>query len=213
MGPAMIPLFLDLRGRKVVIFGGGKVALRKARFFASAARVTVVSPSFVEGFEGLPIKRIRRRVKAPWAYLRGSTIVVPATDDPSLNNLIAREAHRRRQWVDRVDGPGDVMVPSVVRRGEVVVAIATGGVAPVLSRYLRERIEASVGPEVATMAELLGEYRKTLKGSGVAQGDREDLLRSALGDEGLWDLVRRGDVKGARGRLRGVIQTASGEAP
>lgn len=213
MRPAMIPLFLDLRGRKVVIFGGGKVALRKARFFAPAARVTVVSPSFVEGFEGLPIQRIRRRVKAPRAYLGGATIVVPATDDPALNNLIAREAHRRRQWVDRVDGLGDIIVPSVVRRGGVAVAIATGGVAPVLTRYLRERIEASMGPEVGTMSTLLGEYRMTLKGRGVAQGKRETLLRSLVRDEGLWDLVRRGDVEGARRRLLGAIQTAEGEAP
>lgn len=198
----MLPLFLDLRDRRVLILGGGEVALRKAQFFARGARVRVASRDFLPAFRQLPVELIPRVLQGGEEdLLREADVVVPATDDRELNDRLAALARRLGKWVDRVDAPGDLMVPATVRRGAVTVAIGTQGRAPILARYLRERLEEFLGEEYGPMADILGEVREELKG-GPGDLDREATLDRIVRDGPLWDLVRRGDLPAARRRAR-----------
>jgi len=145
------PIVLDLAGRPAVVVGGGRVALRKARALADAgARVTVVAPDL------LPDVADDGRltcVAEPYEarHVRGAAIVIAATDDEAVNRRVADDARADGALVNVVDVPAlcDFIVPAQVRRGDLVVAITTGGAAPSLSRRLRQRIGEAFGPEWA----------------------------------------------------------------
>jgi precorrin-2 dehydrogenase/sirohydrochlorin ferrochelatase len=208
----VIPLFLDFTDKRVLIIGGGRVALRKARFFAGRARVTVLSSIFLPGFDELTIERIEGRAEGKLAEtLAAFDLVIPATDDGSLNEAVARAAEALGKWVDRVEGVGSVVVPAVLNRGSVAVAISTGGKAPALARYLRERLEELIGPEYGAMADLLGGLRDGLKEKVARQEEREAILTAIVRDEGVWALVKAGDLPGARRRALGHAEAISGE--
>ncbi len=96
--------------------------------------------------------------------LEGAYLVIAATDDPTVNQSVWTEAERRGCLINVVDDPqhSNFILPAVVRRGEVSVAVSTGGNSPALARRLRERIEKLIGPEYGALAELLGELRPEL---------------------------------------------------
>jgi precorrin-2 dehydrogenase/sirohydrochlorin ferrochelatase len=190
----MMPLVLNLRGRKVVIYGAGAVALRKARLFSRACEVTVVSASFRPEFDDLPVRRIERTLPGTNDdVLEGALLAIPATDDGSVNDALAREAQARGVWVNRVDAVGDVLVPSLIRRGDVVVAISTLGQSPALAKYLRRKIEGLVGEDVAWMARLQAHLRERLQDTVGSQEDRERVVWEVLEDEDVWRALREGD--------------------
>src|SRR5437667_9085934 len=134
------PLFLDLTGQPVVVIGAGKVALRKIRSLLMAgARVTVISPQASR----LPksVRWLRRRYRR--GDLAGARLVVAATNDKRVNELVCIEAKRRRQLVNCVAPPlaGNFYVPAVARRGGIAVAISTDGRSPALAKRLRQELE------------------------------------------------------------------------
>ncbi len=157
----LYPVVLDLAGRGAVVVGGGRVALRKARALADAgARVTAVAPAFLPEFaEDARIRCLREPYAA--RHLEGARVVVAATDDPAVNRRVADHARAAGVLVNVVDVPdlSDFIVPAQVRRGDLVVAISTGGAAPGLSRRLRERLEREFGPEWAGYLEALRQTR------------------------------------------------------
>src|SRR3972149_1483367 len=99
----------------------------------------------------------------------GYELAVVATDDGSVNAAVAREGRERRVWVNAVDDPPncDFILPSVVRRGDVVIAISTGGASPALARRLREELEAFLEEDNAPLAELLQDVRRELRARGI----------------------------------------------
>jgi precorrin-2 dehydrogenase/sirohydrochlorin ferrochelatase len=126
----LLPLFLDLESRLVVIFGGGKVGERKARLFSYYGLVRVLSRDFSPGLLDLEKDRERRieLVKCDLScsfskYLQGAFIAIPATSDSKLNRAIEEEAIAQGILVNKVEGMGDVVVPSILRRGSIAVAI------------------------------------------------------------------------------------------
>jgi len=189
-----LPIFLDMRSRKVVIFGGGQVATRKARFFAGHARVTVVSMDFSRGLKELEMDGTVELVVQDLSsgaeqYLEGAFIAIPATSDRDLNVSLGEAASRRGVLVDTVDGAGDLIIPSLIRRGPVNVAISTQGESPALSRYLRMKLEADLPPESALMARLISGLREELKLSVSSQKERKAILWSVLLDQEVWRLL------------------------
>jgi len=162
------PIVLDLAGRRAVVVGGGRVALRKARALAEAgARVTAVAPQFLPEFaEAAGIERL----EAPYAagHLEGAVLAVAATDEEAVNRRVADDARAARVPVNVVDVPEqcDFIVPAQVRRGELVVAVTTGGAAPSLARRLRERLEEEFGPEWAAYLEALRAARERVLSEG-----------------------------------------------
>ncbi|MFB3827676.1 MAG: bifunctional precorrin-2 dehydrogenase/sirohydrochlorin ferrochelatase [Bryobacteraceae bacterium] len=136
------PIYLDLRGRRVLVAGAGKVALRKTRGLLEAgARVVVVAPRWLPEFESLPVE-LRRRPFEP-ADLEGACLAFTAADNREVNRGVASEARKRGIPVNVADVPGecDFIVPARLERGGVQIAISTGARDPRLAARMRRRLE------------------------------------------------------------------------
>ncbi|HTX43886.1 MAG TPA: bifunctional precorrin-2 dehydrogenase/sirohydrochlorin ferrochelatase [Methanocella sp.] len=190
-----LPLYIDFHCRKVVIFGGGAVGERKAKYFAPA-EVVVVSTSFTEcleamGRDGL-IKLERRAITVMDVepLIAGAFLVVAATGDRALNDEIAKVAESRGILANNATGAAPVIVPSVLKKGDVTIAIATGGRSPAMARYVRLRLEASLGEDVERMVALQERLRERLKMSVEGQKRREEALRAILEDPDVWEALK-----------------------
>lgn len=185
----MIPLFLDLRGRKAIVFGGGMVGQRKAAYLAKEADVTIVdrrpggAPSGATRICGEALENLH--------LIDAADIVVAATDDPEVNEAICRRARQAGAWYNQVEGPGNFLIPSVVERRNFVVAVSTGGRSPGMSRYLREHLEASLPRSFEDMVELMERLRVMLKDRVPDPIVREDTLRRLIIDPELWNCLEK----------------------
>jgi precorrin-2 dehydrogenase/sirohydrochlorin ferrochelatase len=188
----LLPLFIDLGSRLVVIFGGGSVGERKARLFQDYCRVIVVSKTFTEGLlkmeEDGSVELIRADLSRGWDnYLIGAFIIIPATNDLALNRSIEQDASAKGILVNNVDGAGDIVVPSLIRKGPIAIAISTES--PALSKYIRLRLERELGENFEGMARLLGQIRKELKERVPDQKERSSIIWSILSDDEVWRLL------------------------
>ena len=186
MGP--YPVVLDLGGRPVLVVGGGAVAERKVEGLrAAGASITVVSPRVSarlakmadDGDIRVRLRSYRR------SDLRGVAIVFAATDDHNVNAAVAADSRRRRIWVNAADDPDhcDFILPSVLRRGSLLVSVTTGGRSPALARIVREELERLLGSDFALLTELAGDVRRELRTRG------EQATAEA------WTTALRGDVR------------------
>jgi len=189
------------------VVGGGEVALRKARALADAgARVRVVAPKLAPGFaEDGRFECLAARYEK--GHLEGAHVVVAATDDQIVNRQVASDARAAGVLVNVVDRPElcDFIVPSQVRRGDLLIAISTGGAAPSLSRRLRERLEKEFGPEYATYLAVLGEVREDLKKRNIPADLRRRIFERLASDD-LLAAARQGTDA-----LRQAIERAMNE--
>jgi len=186
-----LPLFIDVRGRKVVIFGGGAVGKRKASLFLQYADVTVISKDFIKEFQHLKnkvtlIKSEEITEELIESYVKDAFLVVPSTNSLDLNAVIERLAKEHGALVNRVDKVSEVIVPSVINRDSITIAISTDAMSPALSRYMRERVEEVITPEFGMMAKLQNEMREILKKEITNQHERKRILSDILNDETIW---------------------------
>jgi precorrin-2 dehydrogenase/sirohydrochlorin ferrochelatase len=136
------PIFLDLKDRPVLVVGGGKVALRKARGLVEAgARITVVAPEWEAEFESLPVQLVARRFRA--SDLSGALLVFAATNDRLTNHRIGVAAKGRGVFANIADSAEecDFVVPARVQRENIQIAVSTGGDSPRLAADLRRKLE------------------------------------------------------------------------
>lgn len=210
-----MPVFVDFSCKKVVVFGGGVVGERKVKYFAPA-EVVVVSPRFTEcleamGADGL-IKLERRAVALNdvGPIIEGAFLVVAATGDRALNDGIARIAGESGILVNNATGESPVIVPSLLQKGCMAVAISTGGRSPALSKYLRLRIEASLGEEIGKMAALQERLRGHLKKAVPAQKRREEVLWAVLEDPSVWEALKESEEKAFKAALEHVHDKKEG---
>jgi precorrin-2 dehydrogenase len=186
----MIHLLLDLNGKKVVVFGGGEVGLRKARYLASEAEVVVVSKEFVPGFEGSGIREVECDIDEVLArWIDWADLVVAATNDPELNGRIAATAREKDKPCNRADGISTFMIPSVVERENYTVAISTEGRSPGMAKFLRIKLEGLLGPQYDRMVRLQEELRLAARSAIPDQRARERFLWEVLEDQAVWDLL------------------------
>ncbi|AOX99666.1 siroheme synthase CysG [Jeongeupia sp. USM3] len=162
------PLFLNLRRQRCLIVGGGDVALRKARLLlAAGAELIVVSPDLADELAALrdrgEITHAQREFDQ--ADIDGMRLVIAATDDEAVNAQVHAECEARNVLVNVVDTPEKCrfIVPSIIDRAPLMVAISTGGAAPVLARQLRARIEATLPHGYGVLARLAGALRERVK--------------------------------------------------
>jgi precorrin-2 dehydrogenase/sirohydrochlorin ferrochelatase len=209
----MIPLFHDFRGERVLVFGGGAVGARKARRFAREAEVLVVAPEFADReFGGATLLS-----GAPdpgevgaWIDRIDPALVVAATDDEAVNAAVEAAAREHGMLVNRADrsgerDPGSVVVPATARDDPVVVAIATGGQAPVLSGYLREDAGTLI-EGTGALAELLGDLRDELDEHGVETRKRRQALRAVVESSAVREALREGDRETAHEEAVGIVE-------
>lgn len=201
------PANLVVAGRACLVVGGGRIAARKvAGLLDQGALVTVVAPEAGDAVRTLADEGRLDWVARPFelADLDGMWLAVTATDDPAVNRAVFEAGEARRVWVNSADDPCNcsLTLMSVVRRGDIVVAIGTNGRSPALSAYLAERVRDDVGPEYESLLELLAEARGELQSAGRATEGAD--WRAAL-DSGILDLIRAGRVSEARELLRSCL--------
>jgi len=191
-----LPLFIDFSDKKVVIVGGGAVGYRKARYFCGLSEVVVVSRDFVPGLIDLQrnglIKLVKREIKKDTEIeqvIDGAFLVISATDNPRLNRRIKDIAERRGILVNSATEKGNVVIPSIMKGEEYMVAVSTYGASPVLSRYLRIKIEEVIPEKMDSMVKLITEIRDGLKKEVKDQKTREKLLWMLVNDSGIWELL------------------------
>jgi len=185
----LLPIFLDVRDKPCLVVGGGRTARRKVSSLRRAgAVVRVVSPRLIEELSVLAAAGDIEHVARPFHErdLDGALLAVAATDDPEANRRIARVARDRGIPVNVVDQPGECsfIMPSVVDRSPVVVAVSTSTASPVLARLLRSRLESLIPAGYGRLGELCGRYRETVKSRFAEQRDRRR----------FWDRVLQGRV-------------------
>jgi precorrin-2 dehydrogenase/sirohydrochlorin ferrochelatase len=176
---------LDLAGRSVLVVGAGRVGLEKAAaLHAVGASLTVVSSTFVDGFDDIEHERIERRYRPD--DLDGRWLVVVAVDDLELQGEIAAEAEQRRLFCNVVDEPArcSLILPAIHREGPITIAVSTAGASPALAKRLRNDFAALVGPRHSELARRLRELRPWAKQSLATYDDRkayfEQLVEDAL---------------------------------
>lgn len=182
MSPSFLPLFLRLRGRRVVVVGGGGMAQVRVRQLREVgAEVTVVAPEVRAEIVQPGVTLIRRGFVDE--DLEGAWLAVAAAT-PAVNRAVARAAEARRIFVNAVDDPesASAYAAGVVRRAGVTVAVSTEGKAPALTSLLRDGIEALLPEQLGAWVERAEALRLRWKREAVAMGDRRPLLLRALVD-------------------------------
>ncbi len=195
------PVFLNIKGKKCVVVGGGQVALRKVRaLLEHRANVEVISPDLcpelIKLAEDEQIRVSRRWYQA--GDLQKAFVTIAATDDSDINLKIAAEARSKAVLINVVDDAenSDFILPSYMRRGDVAIAVSTGGASPALARKIRTRLEKDFGDEYASLAVLINEVRSEIKRQGIEVDG--DAWQEALELDLLSDLVRMGNKEKAR---------------
>ena len=188
------PVFLDLQGKTCVVVGGGRVGERKVRGLLKAgARVKVISPELTA-----PLLLLRDKGKIAHVsrtYRRGDLqaafLAVAATGDRITNEEVFREALGERVLVNVVDDPGhsSFIVPSIVDKKDLLVAVSTSGRSPALARVVRRKLEKEIGPEYGLLLDLFGKIRKKLLSAGLGQRENANLFRQ-LAKQDLFPLVK-----------------------
>jgi siroheme synthase-like protein len=204
-GRMLYPVNLVMRGRGALVVGGGRVALSKVRELRRAgARVTAVSPRFAPALSRLRgVRRLLRRYRA--SDLRGAAVVIAATDDPTANERVSRDCLRRSIPVNVVDRPDlcTFYAVSSFRRGPLLIAISTEGLAPGLAKTLRRELERFYPASIAPLVRGVAAARRRLRRVGASV--RRLRRASAPAVVEAW---RRDGLRAARSAIRRATRHA-----
>jgi precorrin-2 dehydrogenase/sirohydrochlorin ferrochelatase len=199
------PVFLDLRERSCVVVGGGRVAERKALSLLEAgANVTVVSPSLTHKLQELSSSgKITHLAKTfEEEDIAGASIVIAATGLPEVNSGIGRLCRKKQILVNVIAPPGEssFIVPSVVDRGALLIAISTSGESPALSKRIRMELEKTFGPEYDLFLQRMSLLRSRLMGQIEDEAERGRVFQ-AVANSDVLDLLRQGKLHEADHRI------------
>ena len=189
------PVMLNIEGRLAVIIGGGAVAFRKAiDLLEAGALVKIVSPEIFAELEQRAsgdsrVEIVKREYRG--GDLEGAWIVISATDNPEVNREVFSEAVERKLFVNAVDDPPNCsfIVPSVMRRGDLVAAVSTSGASPSVAARIRRDIEKIIPENIEAQLEAFREARNILKNdsgfSGFDFKKRGEIIKKIGSDEAL----------------------------
>jgi len=181
------PVTLDVAGKTCLVVGGGAVAARKAQALAiCGAKVLVVAPEVGKGVEALVrAGKARHRAKRfSAADVRGAFLAVAATDDTETNRAVFSAARRNGALVNVVDMPEfcDFLVPAVLRRGPIAIAVSTGGASPYLAAAVRDVIGKTIGPQYGRAAVEMGRLRPVVKRTVAGLAARKRIFSQAASE-------------------------------
>ncbi|MFC5705924.1 siroheme synthase CysG [Aeromonas eucrenophila] len=209
-----LPMFAKLEGRPVLLVGGGEIALRKARLLlAAGAKLTLVSPELDPAFHEFGDRFTHLAEHFTPQHLAGQQLVVAATDSLEVNALVYQSADALGLFVNVVDDPqrSSFIFPSIIDRSPIMVAVSSGGKAPVLVRLLRERLESLLPRHLGGLAELSGRVRGKAKQVLVSISDRRRFWERAFASNTLGSLVEKQDWQGAERWLNEGLDKAQSE--
>ncbi len=196
------PVCLDVSGRRCVIIGGGEVAERKARrLMDCGAEVLVVSESLSPALQVMKADGRLSHIKAGYSrdLIDGAFLVIGATDRAEVNEAVSRDARKQGILVNIVDDPGhcNFILPSLYRRGDLLIAITTGGKSPALAKKLRQEMGRHFGPEYETFLKIMGQIRGKVISRGYPAGKNKALFESIIESDIIdhirgkrWDKVK-----------------------
>ncbi|MGD9696457.1 MAG: bifunctional precorrin-2 dehydrogenase/sirohydrochlorin ferrochelatase [Thermoleophilia bacterium] len=197
------PMFVDIEGRRVLVVGGGPVGTEKVeKLLAHGAVVRLVAPEISDELaaqvaSGEVAEHHARGYRS--GDLEGCFLVIAATDSEAVNRAVWEDAERRGMLCNVVDVPPlcNFIVPSIVRRGELALAISTGGASPVVAKHIRRELEEAYGPEWESLVALLREVREELKVRYLDMPSRRDAVERLMQTDVI-RLLADGDEDGAR---------------
>ncbi|MDE0237836.1 MAG: bifunctional precorrin-2 dehydrogenase/sirohydrochlorin ferrochelatase [bacterium] len=200
----LYPVNLRVRGHRCLVVGGGQVALAKAvGLLEAGAVVDVIAPDVVPELKDLPGISVNRREYRS-GDVEGYRLAVAATGCQEVNAEVFRDGESAGVWVNSADDPDNCSftLPSKLRRGPLMVTCSTGGHSPALSRWLRQRLEAEIGPEYEILLCLLSEARERIRAEGMHTEDRawQDVL-----DSGMLELIRSGETERAKAMIDRLV--------
>jgi precorrin-2 dehydrogenase / sirohydrochlorin ferrochelatase len=193
---------INLSKRRVLVIGGGQVALRKVLGLLDAdASLHLISPKITKELEELS-----QAGKLDWSQrnyrpgdLDGVFLVIAATDDPAVNQAVWEEAQQESCLINVVDDPArcNFILPALARRGDLTLAVSSGGNSPALSRRIREKLEDEYGPEFGHLTAILGDLRPDLLAS-YPPGEKRLQAALRLIDSELMDVLKQDGYAQAR---------------
>ena len=205
------PILVELQGRKVLVVGGGSVAQRKIETLLEyGAHVQIISreltPVLKEHLEEKRVELLAQEFREN--YMEGAFMVIAATDDPLLNQRISEKARERELLVNAVDQPSDCtfIVPSILRRGDLLIAVSTSGKSPALAKKVREDLEERFGPEYESLLILMGRLRKEILSQGRSQDENRRIFHKLVNSQ-ILEAIKGKDWNGMAKILNRVLQT------
>lgn len=207
MDPNYYPAFVNLKGKRCIVVGGGRVAERKVlSLLRSGASVAVISPSLTPCLARKRDRGIIDHIAREYRQGDANTafLVIAATGDERVNREVSEDAPC---MINVVDQPGlaNFIVPSVVRRGPLTIAVSTAGTSPALARAIRSELEQMYGDEIGQFLRFLGGLRKKAMSEVTDKKSREQFLRAAASG----DLLRILREKGLDAAKRAVAGSAA----
>ncbi len=192
------PILLRLKEKPVLVIGGGQVAERKVKsLLMYGAKVFLVSKELTHKLQELVKgKKIVFLGQDFYdSYLKDKLLLIVATNDPLLNKHIAEKGRQKGILVNVVDQPSDCdfIVPSVVKRGDLIISISTSGKSPFISRKIRERLESLYGPEYRILLDIMATVRKALIRAGEQHKEK---IYEKLYDSDILSKIKMKDVEG-----------------
>lgn len=198
-GKVFYPVFLDIEGRRVLVVGGGPVGTEKIeKLVAHGARVRVVAPTITPEIEEMiahgDILEYRARAYHP-DDLDGCFLVIAATNLDAINRMVWQDAEARGMVCNIVDVPPlcNFIVPSIVRRGELAIAVSTGGASPVVAKNIRRELEERYGEEWEALVALMRDLRDDLKVRYLDMPSRRDAMERLMATDIVQRLAEKDD--------------------
>ena len=208
--PRYYPAYIDIKGKRCLVVGGGKVAERKVKLLLKCdAMVSVVSPELISRLKELNSKGKIKFFKGEFKekYLKDMFLVIGATDNSEVNLKIYKAASKKNILVNIVDPPEicNFIVPSIVERGDLIIAISTGGKSPALSKKLRKELEYRYGFEYSKFLNTMGSLRKKIS-SKIRDKKKREEIYNKLVDSDIIKLIRDGDDETVKSRVNEIIR-------
>ncbi len=207
-----LPIFINLKQKPVLVVGGGDIALRKINLLIKAqASVNCLSPLFCDGIASLSADKSVNLIQKSFEPddIKNYSIIIASTDDSLVNSSISELAKKANIPVNVVDSPelSSFIMPSIVDRSPVIIAVSSAGKAPVLARIIRAKLETVIPSAYGLLAEIAGEYRQKVKNRFSNIKDRRAFLESAFSGV-IAEKVFSGRINEARGDIEEQLENS-----
>jgi precorrin-2 dehydrogenase / sirohydrochlorin ferrochelatase len=204
------PVFLNLSGKKAVVVGGGMVARRKIETLLEyGAIVHVISKDLTVDLQDRLNNGDIRLISSEFneRYIEDAFLVIVATNDKVLNRRVSEAAKMRNILVNAVDQPEECsfIVPSVIRRGDLLIAISTSGKSPAMARKIRETLADQFGKEYEYFLNIMGRVRTQLLSKDISEDERGRIFHDLV-DSDLLELIRKQDIIGVASEMERILK-------
>lgn len=210
----LYPILLKLENKPVLVIGGGKVAERKvSSLLECEAKVFIISKDLTQGLKKLLDEKKISYLASDFSpeHLNDKFLVIVATNNAKLNKDIAKTVKQRGILVNVVDQPSECnfFVPSILRRGDLIIAISSSGKSPAFSKAIRKELESRYGPEYGIFLDMIGAIRSILISGGYSKERKEKVFKELL-ESDMINKIKEKDVEGIIkiiSKLKSIIET------